>query len=115
MGLTGVTRFPDSGWGTEAAAFACATIWGTAAGPLTGEGVGGGQDREGAGLGKPGSSLGTMPAEVSQAKAELGESSGGRSWRAGSQPAWVTAAVRAGHGQECHQICTPPTTLNLQK
>ena len=53
-----------------------------------------------------------MPAELSQGRG--GESSGGRRWRAGSEPARVTAAVRAGHGQECHQICTPPTTLNLQ-
>ena len=90
MGLTGVTRFPDSGWGTEAAAFACATIWGTAAGPLTGEGVGGGQDREGAGLGKPGSSLGTMPAEVSQGRAR-------RVFRREKLASWLAASL--GHSR----------------
>ena len=57
--------------------------------------------------------LGTMPAELSQGRAC--ESSGAGRWRPGSPPARVTAAVRAGHGQECHRFCTDTHNLKLAK
>ena len=112
MRLTGVTRFPDPVWGTTGCSACEATIWRTAAGPLTGEGGGG---WVGGGRGRSWKASVQLWDNACSAQPRPRWRVFRREVGAGSQPTRVTAAVRAGHGQECHRFCTDTHNLKLAK